>query len=70
MQEEDHPHRLVSQHVLARAYLADGQTKKAIEILERVVAVETKMLAKDDPGQQLLRDLLQRCYEWLEGASS
>ncbi|EXL95034.1 hypothetical protein FOIG_12469 [Fusarium odoratissimum NRRL 54006] len=78
---EDHPDRLASEHVLAgaylydehelaRAYLYDGQTKKAIEMLEHVVAVEAEILAEDDPSRHLSQDLLQYCYERLEGAGA
>ncbi|KAF2202860.1 TPR repeat protein, partial [Delitschia confertaspora ATCC 74209] len=38
LNEED-SHRLLSQHDLAIAYQADGQVKKAVELLEHVVAV-------------------------------
>ena len=31
---EEHPYRLASQHELARAYRADGQIKKAVELME------------------------------------
>nr|CEG03615.1 unnamed protein product [Fusarium acuminatum CS5907] len=67
---EVHPDRLASQHELARAHLDDGQTKKAVEILERVVAVEAGILAEDDPSRHLSQDLLQYCYERLEGAGA
>ncbi|KAF4338143.1 ankyrin 3 [Fusarium beomiforme] len=67
---EDHAHRLTSEHELAGAYLDDGQTKKAVEMLEHVVAVETEILAEDDPSRHLSQDLLQYCYERLEGASA
>ncbi|KAF5704087.1 kinesin light chain [Fusarium globosum] len=63
----DHPDRLTSGHVLAAAYLADSQTKKAVEILEHVVAVEAGILADDGPSRHLSQDLLQHCYEKLEG---
>ncbi|EXA30643.1 hypothetical protein FOVG_17977 [Fusarium oxysporum f. sp. pisi HDV247] len=73
---EGHPDRLASEHVLAGAYLvgvaylADGQTKKAVEMLEHVVAVEAGILADDDPSRHLSQDLLQYCYEKLEGAGA
>ena len=41
---EDHPSRLALQHALASAYEADGQVKKAVELLEHVVAVKKKSL--------------------------
>ena len=36
----DHPSRLLSQHMLAMAYRANGQVKKAIKLQERVVAIQ------------------------------
>ncbi|KAH7231073.1 hypothetical protein BKA59DRAFT_504568 [Fusarium tricinctum] len=99
IQAEDHPGRLTSEHELAGAYLADGQTKKAVEMLEHirerilaedhpyrltseqvlagaylddehVVTVEGGILAEDDPSRHLSQDLLQYCYERLEGAGA
>jgi hypothetical protein len=67
---EDHPGRLTSEHVLARAYLDDDQTRKAVEKLEHVVAVEAEILVEDDPSRHLSQDLLQYCYERLEGAGT
>jgi tetratricopeptide (TPR) repeat protein len=46
LSEED---RLVTQQALARAYLADRQNTKAIEILEHVVKVREKKLQEDHP---------------------
>ncbi|EXA30354.1 hypothetical protein FOVG_18255, partial [Fusarium oxysporum f. sp. pisi HDV247] len=66
----DHPDRLASERDLAGAYLADGQTKKAVEKLEYVVAVEAEILAEDDPSRHLPQDMLQYCYERLEGAGA
>ncbi|KAF2647031.1 purine and uridine phosphorylase, partial [Lophiostoma macrostomum CBS 122681] len=43
--EERDSNRLFSQHELARAYEADGQVKKAVELLEHVVAVREQVLA-------------------------
>ena len=48
---EEHPHRLASQHNLAKAYQADGQVKKAVELLEHVVAVYTRVLAEEHPNR-------------------
>ncbi|KAF5268790.1 hypothetical protein FOXYS1_307 [Fusarium oxysporum] len=67
---EDYLHRLASEYELARAYLADGKTKKAVEMLEHVVAVEAEILAEGDPSRHLSQDLLQYCYERLEGAGA
>ncbi|KAL5608544.1 hypothetical protein FOBRF1_009041 [Fusarium oxysporum] len=65
---EKHPSRLVSQHALAIAYEANGQIKETVKLLEHVVSIEVETLAADDPSRQLLKDLLQSCYERLEGA--
>jgi hypothetical protein len=43
------PDLLASQHALAGAYRANGQVKKAVELLEHVVAVEGQVLAEDHP---------------------
>lgn len=65
---EDHPDRLASQHELARVYHADGQVKKAVKLLEHVVAIQTDVLAEDHPDRlvseqalaNLCEDLLKR----------
>lgn len=61
---EDHPDRLTSQCVLAMAYQADGQVKKAAELLEHVMKVREKTLAEDHPdrlaSQRVHTLLLQR----------
>ncbi|EWZ34049.1 uncharacterized protein FOBCDRAFT_277540 [Fusarium oxysporum Fo47] len=67
---EDHLHRLASEHELTRVYLTDGKTKKAVKMLEHVVAVEAEILAEGDPSWHLLQDLLQYCYKRLEGAGA
>ncbi|KAL5591087.1 hypothetical protein FOBRF1_014644 [Fusarium oxysporum] len=67
---ENHPSRLASQHGLAGAYRANGQIEEAVELLKHVVAIEAEILAEDNYSRQLSRDLLQRCYEMLERASS
>ncbi|KAF2785582.1 purine and uridine phosphorylase, partial [Melanomma pulvis-pyrius CBS 109.77] len=48
--DEDNSDLLFSQHALAIAYEADGQIKKAVELLEHVVAVE-KVLAEEHPDR-------------------
>jgi tetratricopeptide (TPR) repeat protein len=55
--------RLYSQHELARAYVIDGQDKKAVELLEHVVAVQEKVLAEDHPNQLASQHELARAYE-------
>jgi hypothetical protein len=46
---EDHPDRLTSQQNLAKAYLANGQVKEAVQLLEHVVAIRERVLADDHP---------------------
>jgi hypothetical protein len=45
----DHPSRLALQHALALAYDADGLTHKAIDLLESVVDIKTRILLADRP---------------------
>jgi hypothetical protein len=55
---EEHPDRLASQHALAGAYHADGQTKKAVELLEHVVAVKSVVYRKDHPSRLVSESVL------------
>ncbi|KAF1845557.1 HET-domain-containing protein [Cucurbitaria berberidis CBS 394.84] len=61
--DEDDPYRLKSQHALASAYEADGQVKKAITILEIVVAVKEKVLDKENPNLLASQHELASAYE-------
>jgi hypothetical protein len=49
--DEGHPDRPLPQHALVGAYEADGQVKKAVELLEHVVAVKEKFLRDDHPSR-------------------
>ena len=60
---EDHPSRLVSQHVLAGAYQADGQVKKAVTLLEHVVAIQETVLKEDHPDRLASQHELARVYQ-------
>ena len=60
---EDHPSRLTSQHELAVAYQADGQVKKAVELLQYVVVVQEKTLAEDHPFQLTSQHVLAMAYQ-------
>ncbi|TAQ87703.1 hypothetical protein B7494_g3983 [Chlorociboria aeruginascens] len=60
---EDYFYRLVLRYVLARVYRADDQIKKAVELLEYVIAVEEKMLAEDYPDRLVLQYELARAYQ-------
>jgi tetratricopeptide (TPR) repeat protein len=57
-----HPSRLASQHELARTYLANGQTKDAIQLLEHVVAIQETSLAKTHPSRLASQRELARAY--------
>ena len=48
---EDHPDRLLSQHVLAGAYHSNGQVKEAVDLLKHVVEVRGRVLAQDHPSR-------------------
>ncbi|KAJ4259715.1 hypothetical protein NW762_007646 [Fusarium torreyae] len=56
---EHHEVPLKWQYLLARAYLDDKQTNKAIKLLERIVRVQ----AEESPSWQDSKNLLQWCYE-------
>jgi hypothetical protein len=45
---EDHPSRLASQHELARAYLANGQLTKAMQLLKLCVMIKQREYQLDD----------------------
>jgi hypothetical protein len=63
---ESHPDRLASEFVLARAYVSDGQIKQAVEMLEYVVRIKTRILAENDPSLHRSQRLLQYCYKRVE----
>jgi len=60
--DEEHPDRLASQHELARAYRADGQVKKAVELRKHVVAVKAKVLRDDHPSRLVSQEVLADLY--------
>jgi hypothetical protein len=60
---EDDLDRLLSQHVLAMAYHADGQVHKAVALLEHVVEVEGKTLAAEHPQRLASQHELARAYQ-------
>jgi hypothetical protein len=49
--KETHPSRLASQHALAGAYRANGQTKEAVALLEHVVQVKQTTMADIHPSR-------------------
>ena len=60
---ETHPERLVSQHVLAHAYLANGQIEEAMKLLEHVVKIEEITLAETHPDRLVSQHELARAYQ-------
>ena len=61
--DEKESGRLLSQHVLAMAYEADGQVKKAMELLEHVVAVKEEALAEEHPDRLASQHELAGAYQ-------
>jgi tetratricopeptide (TPR) repeat protein len=59
---EDHRDRLSTQHVLAMAYRANGQVKKAVRLLEQVVAIRERVLAEDHPNRLASQHELASAY--------
>jgi tetratricopeptide (TPR) repeat protein len=60
---EDDSDLLLSQHVLAMAYEADGQVQKAVELLEHIVKVEEKTLAEEHPSRLASQHALAGAYQ-------
>jgi tetratricopeptide (TPR) repeat protein len=60
---EDNSGRLLSQHVLAMAYEADGQVHKAVALLEHVVEVREKTLAPEHPYRLASQHALAGAYQ-------
>jgi hypothetical protein len=56
-------YRLSSQLVLAELYKADGHTKRAVELLERVVEVGKRTRREDDSMLGFLQDALLYAYQ-------
>ena len=48
--------------MLARAYLANGQVKEAVSLLEQVVKIREQTLAEDHPEQLSSQHELARAY--------
>jgi len=59
---EDHPDRLLSQHVLAGAYHLNGQIKEAVDLLKHVVEVEGRVLTEDHLDRLASQHELARAY--------
>ncbi|KAH7238034.1 hypothetical protein BKA59DRAFT_502576 [Fusarium tricinctum] len=59
---ENEPNRLASEHELAQAYVADGQTKKAIGILEHIYEIQSGILAEHHPNRLSSEHVLARAY--------
>ncbi|KAJ5022565.1 acyl transferase/acyl hydrolase/lysophospholipase [Bipolaris maydis] len=65
---ETHPSRLASQHELAGAYRANGQTKEAVELLKHVVKVRETTLAETHPNRLASQHVLAASQHELAGA--
>jgi tetratricopeptide (TPR) repeat protein len=59
----DHTDRLLTQHVLAVAYQANGQVKDAVRLLEQVVAISERVLAEDHPDRLASQAVLASAYQ-------
>jgi tetratricopeptide (TPR) repeat protein len=60
---ENHAGRLLTQHVLAMAYRANGLISEAVELLEQVVAIHKQVLAKDHPNRLASQHELASAYQ-------
>ncbi|MCJ1347810.1 hypothetical protein MMC31_006039 [Peltigera leucophlebia] len=60
---EDHPCRLLSQHVLASTYQASGQIQKAVQLFEQVVKIQKTTLREDHPNQLVSQHELASAYQ-------
>ncbi|KAF2993765.1 hypothetical protein E8E13_001931 [Curvularia kusanoi] len=60
---EDDSDRLLSQHVLAMAYQADGQVQKAVELLQHVLEVQEKTLSPEHPDRLASQHELAGAYQ-------
>ena len=61
-QEEEHPHRLASQHALASAYLDNKQVDEAVRLLEHVVKIKEQSLREEHPNRLASQHELARAY--------
>jgi hypothetical protein len=66
---EDNSERLLSQHMLASAYEADGQVQRAVQLLEHVVAVEARSLRDDHPSRLVSLEALTAFRAELDDSS-
>jgi len=59
----DDPFRVDSEYQLGRAYQVDGQVKRAVELLEHVVAVDAKIYIEEHPNRLTAQHELTSVYQ-------
>lgn len=59
---DDPSYQLGYQHLLATAYLENGQIGEAVELLQTVVAIRSQTLAEDHPNRLVSQHELARAY--------
>ena len=61
-QKSTRPRLASPQHVLAMTYQADGQIKKAVELMEHVVSGKGQILAEEHPSRMASQHVLAMTY--------
>jgi hypothetical protein len=61
--DEDDADLILSQHVLAMAYQANGQVKEAVSLPGRVVAIQAEVLKEDHPYRLVSQHALAAAYQ-------
>jgi tetratricopeptide (TPR) repeat protein len=60
---QDDPDRLVSQHALALVYQANGQVPEAVQLLESVVKIRSRILVEEHPDRLASQHVLAGAYQ-------